>query len=1040
MSGQGWPEINDVEPVRRSRPASAPEGGDHAPPSDHRRPSGAIPHPGAIPTPTPRESAAASQPPHFDAEEAEWEVLDDPQPPKPQLAIPPVPADSTAAGPEPGPPAASTEVGDLLDLLVSEENESEQFEEAALDIPEREAPEVSAASQADAPLAEDDALADGGSIAAELEQVLSGGELPLEMADDDGDPGGEGGDAFLELEDAGAGDASTEIPALRSPESEIVVYALEAEMTQAACLPLRWAGIDDDKDLINGPLSAAKRLRPNQRVKISLAARPALGYRQAARDWIALAEDGSRRPPAEIELGSTAARSKASKRQTGEVLVERVIVPLASAVFKATLSLLSLLKNVVTANSRLDTRGAKPARPKAERDADAPVPPSEAVQAQIAAAEERLKKLGPYWECALRIVVWEETAPGDSSRRVKKELKVTAAKVAAGYDRFADQRTGQSLKWTKADVRDGAFNLMPTRPRGSLILSAEEANLLAHLPLRNPSDLRVSRMAIPALAPKHALRRVADYRNPEPGLIPIGLVGDEPKAMGHKEISRHLLVVGKPGSGKSTWAEWECLSLAKAGGPLILIDPHGQLADNVLLGLCAFCPERVKDILMVDVGGGDDYTLAYNPIAGVQSEEDVEVAVQSVMAMLAEHFTEASAPRAYSHALNAITAMASANMLIEDPIAQLTMLDVPEFFSLEDDELRTMIADPAICASANVQQAYGAEGRYGNLSKKDQLAESSPVIQRFHRISLSKTFARVFATENRLDWNRMLSEDRIVLLKMARHKGGRSGRELGNMLSNMVLPAIISELQNLDRGASIVIDESPVVARGNAAELKEILAEARKYRVGLTLLAQYPGQFSDADSSLEEAILMNTNTKAAFTLDGDTEKRLVNSLGEGSLSPQDFTLLPDYNFYANVLIDDGSYKGKSGPFLARGFPPIDADIPAEVTNGGAKLAKDPTIRARQLEVIERSRQEVCVKTTVADSRLDTRKRTALIKTALARVLAERTAQRHTRDAKKLEEERRTRPVRLPDSADEAADRDEEHLDWSKYSFDDKPSW
>ena len=84
-----------------------------------------------------------------------------------------------------------------------------------------------------------------------------------------------------------------------------------------------------------------------------------------------------------------------------------------------------------------------------------------------------------------------------------------------------------------------------------------------------------------------------------------------------------MYVVGKSGSGKSKLLELLIKSDIEAGKGVGVLDPHGDLVDNVL----QFVPqERIKDVVLFDPSDLD-FPASFNPLEQVPEELKIRVTI-----------------------------------------------------------------------------------------------------------------------------------------------------------------------------------------------------------------------------------------------------------------------------------------------------------------------------------------------------------------------------------------------------------------------------
>jgi len=80
---------------------------------------------------------------------------------------------------------------------------------------------------------------------------------------------------------------------------------------------------------------------------------------------------------------------------------------------------------------------------------------------------------------------------------------------------------------------------------------------------------------------------------------------------------RHMYIVGKTGTGKSTFIANLLKSDMIAGHGLALLDPHGELVDTVLEHIPT---NRINDVILFDVADSD-FPIGFNLLQGSTEEE-----------------------------------------------------------------------------------------------------------------------------------------------------------------------------------------------------------------------------------------------------------------------------------------------------------------------------------------------------------------------------------------------------------------------------------
>ncbi|MEK7077256.1 MAG: type IV secretory system conjugative DNA transfer family protein, partial [Patescibacteria group bacterium] len=165
----------------------------------------------------------------------------------------------------------------------------------------------------------------------------------------------------------------------------------------------------------------------------------------------------------------------------------------------------------------------------------------------------------------------------------------------------------------------------------------------------------------------------------------------------------------------------------------------------------------------------------------------------------------------------------------------------------------------------------------------------------------------------------IMNEGKIFLVNVAKGRIGEDNSALlgGMLITKLQLSAMervrIPEEERVD--FYLYVDEFQNFATDSFAN---ILSEARKYRLNLTLAHQYIGQLeTDVSTKVRDAVFGNVGTMIVFRV-GAADAEFLEKEFEPEFLIQDIVNLPNYHIYLKLMVNGVS----SRPFSARTLPPF----------------------------------------------------------------------------------------------------------------------
>jgi len=360
---------------------------------------------------------------------------------------------------------------------------------------------------------------------------------------------------------------------------------------------------------------------------------------------------------------------------------------------------------------------------------------------------------------------------------------------------------------------------------------------------------------------------------------------------------RHIYMVGKSGVGKSVLMENMAMDDIREGRGVIIVDPHGELADKVLN---CIPDERINDVAVFDPADRA-YPIAFNLLEKV--EDDFKGMVASgFVGIFKKIFGESWGPRLEHILRNTVLA------LLDFPDS--TMLDIPRMLTEKRfrEKVVSFVVDPVIKEFWNTEFA-----QYDNKFRTEAV---SPILNKVGQFLSTATIRNIVGQpHSRINIREIMDTEKILLLNLSR---GKIGEDNSALLGAMLITKI--QLSAISR-ADVTIDQRPdsylyVDEFQNFAteSFSVILSEARKYNLNLTVANQYISQMPEI---VRDAVFGNAGTIIAFRVGGIDADFLVKEF-EPVFEGNDLVNLDKYHIYIKLLID-----GITKPaFSARTLPPV----------------------------------------------------------------------------------------------------------------------
>lgn len=389
-----------------------------------------------------------------------------------------------------------------------------------------------------------------------------------------------------------------------------------------------------------------------------------------------------------------------------------------------------------------------------------------------------------------------------------------------------------------------------------------------------------------------------------------------------KDRTRHVYVIGKTGMGKSTLLENMAAQDVRNGNGFAFLDPHGTAIDTIL----KYIPkERIDDVVYFapfDI----EYPISFNVMEDVGYDKR-HLVVSGLMSTFKKIWQDAWSARMEYILGNTLLA------LLEYPDA--TLLSVNKMLS--DKNFRQKVVDNLTDTSVKsfwVDEFAKYTDRFA--------AEATPAIQNKIGQFTSNPLIRniIGQPKSSFDLRKIMDEKKILIVNLSK---GRIGESNANLLGSMIITKLyLAALSRADNDKDslehlpnfyLYVDEFQSFANDTFAD---ILSEARKYKLNLTIAHQYIEQMTD---EVRAAVFGNVGTMVSFRV-GSYDADVLEKEFAPTFEAQDIVNLGFAQVYLRLMIDGIGSK----PFSARTLPPLERpekDFVEEIVGSSRRMYSKP---------------------------------------------------------------------------------------------------
>jgi DNA helicase HerA-like ATPase len=344
---------------------------------------------------------------------------------------------------------------------------------------------------------------------------------------------------------------------------------------------------------------------------------------------------------------------------------------------------------------------------------------------------------------------------------------------------------------------------------------------------------------------------------------------------------RHTAIFGQSGTGKSTLLKNIVLSEIDRRGGVSLLDPHGDLTEQIIECLPR---RRTQEVIVFDPS--DEKPIGINPLA---FKAQTDLAVSDFVGSINATSQESWGPRLES-------ILTHATYAVLESIPSPSVLDLPRF--LADRKLRQKLVPKF---SEPVRQFFKL---YDNeWPERYRVEATAAVMNKIEKFALKKAFRDVLGRERFLEFREVIDTRRILLCRLGK---GQLGEDVSSLLGSFILSGLkFAALSRQDIPLEeriahlIVVDEIQNFTVG--MDFSTLLAESRKYGITLIVACQTVDQL---EFKTRAAVFGNCPNLISFRVSGEDAERIEREFA-GQVSAERLTSLPNFECYAKVAENPG---------------------------------------------------------------------------------------------------------------------------------------
>ncbi len=439
---------------------------------------------------------------------------------------------------------------------------------------------------------------------------------------------------------------------------------------------------------------------------------------------------------------------------------------------------------------------------------------------------------------------------------------------------------GMAKRWP-ASFRIDSF--LERRHRHPVIASAEELSSIYYFPSAGISDhdlykANTVNVALPAVRQQTVFDIVVGMNDHNGQLKPIGLDVSSRK--------RHMMIIGATGMGKTTMLKYMLVQDLLAHHGLAVIDPHGDLASDLLRYVPA---DRIDEVIYLDPADiehpvGLNLLELPNGLSGAELEMAKDFVTEAIISIFRKVFSDDDSgghriEYILRNTIHSAFYVTGANLFTLHKLLTNDMFRAAVVSKIDDESLRDFW--------------YGEFNKAGSYQRVKMIAGVTAKLGRFQRSVVTR---RIIGQQHTtIDFDDILKRRQTLICNLSK---GAIGEDTSSLLGMVILAKLqlaVWRRSLIDEKSRkqfyLYIDEFQSFA---SHTLSQLVSESRKYGISITLAEQTTASQQAKDSNI---LLANIGNIVCFRLNAPKDIDRLTHLFEPAVARRDLTSLSPYWFY-----------------------------------------------------------------------------------------------------------------------------------------------